>query len=197
MEEYPSIINSSKAPRKHCFAFDKIDGSNFRAKFTQKRGFDSYGTRTQMIDETTPFWSEMVKVFKQDHEKALTDLFKKHKEFRDYREIIVFGEFWGEHSFAGFHDVSEPHKIIMFDVLVGHKQRKFLKPKEFIDYIAPITETAKVVYEGNMNEQLIKDVREGKYDVNEGVICKGIETLALLWEICGNVKLRQMHISNV
>lgn len=39
MVEYPSIQNSSKAPRKNCIAFEKLDGSNFRAKWTQKNGF--------------------------------------------------------------------------------------------------------------------------------------------------------------
>lgn len=29
MIEYPSIQNSSKAPRKECVAFNKLDGSNF------------------------------------------------------------------------------------------------------------------------------------------------------------------------
>jgi len=38
MIKYPSIINSVKAPRSHCIAFDKLDGSNFRAKYTQKKG---------------------------------------------------------------------------------------------------------------------------------------------------------------
>lgn len=90
MLEFPSIINSSKAPRKHCIAFDKLDGSNFRAKYTQKQGFCLYGTRTQLIDETTPFWSEMVQVFKRDLLEPLTDLFRRHKELRNFREITVF-----------------------------------------------------------------------------------------------------------
>lgn len=55
MIEYPSIQNSSKAPRKNCVAFDKLDGSNFRAKWTAKRGFDTFGTRTQLIDETSEY----------------------------------------------------------------------------------------------------------------------------------------------
>ncbi len=89
MIEYPSIINSSKAPRKACIAFDKLDGSNFRAKYTQKKGFHVYGTRTQSIDETSEMWGEMVTIFKRDHQKIFTDLFKT-KSYRDYREIIVF-----------------------------------------------------------------------------------------------------------
>lgn len=175
MIEYPSIINSSKAPRKHCIAFDKLDGSNFRAKFTQKRGFDVFGTRTQLIDHTTPFWSEMVEIFEQNHRKPLEDLFKKHKDFRDHREIIVFGEFVGENSFAGLHE-KEPHKIVIFDIMVGHKLRKFIKPKEFVKTLTGITEIPRIVYDGNLNEEFIKDVRENRFGLTEGVICKGSET---------------------
>jgi hypothetical protein len=38
MIEYPSMQNSSKAPRKECMVFEKLDGSNFRAKWTEKKG---------------------------------------------------------------------------------------------------------------------------------------------------------------
>lgn len=183
MIEFPTIINSSKAPRKDGIAFDKLDGSNFRAKYTSKRGFDVFGTRRQLIDETTPFWNEMVKYFNENMKAPLEDLFKKSKDFRDYREIIVFGEFLGENSFAGFHE-DEPHKIVTFDVMVGHKLRKFIKPREFIKTFKDIVEIPKVVYEGNLNDSFIADVRNGKYDVKEGVIFKGNETSGAF---CGGV----------
>ena len=76
MIEYPSIINSSNAPRQNCIAFDKLDGSNFRAKYTQKKGFETFGTRTQLIDETTPFWGEMVTIFKSEYKNDLEKFFK-------------------------------------------------------------------------------------------------------------------------
>ena len=36
--------------------------------------------------------------------------------------------------------------------------------------------TPEIVYRGNLNDEFIADVRGGKYNVNEGVICKGTET---------------------
>lgn len=174
MIEYPSIQNSSKAPRQECIAFDKLDGSNFRAKWTQKRGFDVFGTRTQLIDETSEFWGDMVVVFKNTVQKPLEDLFKKDKDFQNVREIIIFGEYFGENSFAGRHE-DEPRKIVLFDILVGNKNRKFLKPREFIKKTKDLIETPRVVYEGNMNDQLIADVRADKYNTFEGVICKGTQ----------------------
>lgn len=52
MIEYPSIINNIKAPREHCTAFEKYDGSNFRAKYTKKDGFHLFGSRHTLFDET-------------------------------------------------------------------------------------------------------------------------------------------------
>lgn len=173
MIEYPSMQNSSKAPRKSCIAFDKLDGSGFRAKWTKKKGFDTYGTRTQIIDYTTPFWNQMVSCFERDIKEPLEKHFSK--EYRDEREIIVFGEFFGPDSFAGRHTETNDFKIVVFDILVGHKNRKLIRPQDFIKQYSEIIEIPRVIYKGNLNEELIKDVREGKYDVNEGVICKGTE----------------------
>lgn len=173
MIEYPSIQNSSKAPRKKCIVFEKMDGSNFRAKWTQKRGFDVYGTRTQLIDETTPMWGEMVTVFKSDAEEKFHEYFKKY--FKNEREIIVFGEFLGENSFAGRHE-QEPHKIVFFDVLVGNKNRKFMLPQEFMKIQKYVfVDIPRVIYTGNLNEELIKQVRNDEFNTPEGVICKGTE----------------------
>jgi hypothetical protein len=173
MKEYCSIINSSRAPRKYCIAQKKYDGSNIRAKYTSKEGFCLFGTRTQLIDETTEFWNEIISIFQATHAKPLTELFKT-KDFRDFREITVFGEFFGENSFAGRHE-AEPHKIVVFDVLLGHKQHKLIPPREFHKVVGSITEVPEVVYEGNLSDAFIADVRNGSYGTDEGVICKGIE----------------------
>lgn len=172
MIEFPSIINSSKAPRKPCIAFEKLDGSNMRFKYTPKQGFCGFGTRTQLIDESTSFWGQTVSLFTKALAEPLERFFKNSKEYRDFREIICFGEFFGEDSFAGHHGSSEK-KIVIFDVLCGHKNRKFVLPQTFIKDFSFI-ETPKVVYEGNLNDSFIKEVRESE-TLNEGVICKGRE----------------------
>lgn len=177
MIEYPSIQNSSKAPRKECIAFDKLDGSNFRAKWTQKRGFDVFGTRTQLIDETSEFWGDMVVKFKSSLQEPLDDVFRKDKDFRGVREIIVFGEYFGDNSFAGRHDETETQRIVIFDVLVGHKLRKFLPPRDFRKKLEGEVETPRVVYEGNMNDDLIRRVRADEFNTFEGVICKGTQSV--------------------
>jgi hypothetical protein len=171
MIEYPSISNSSKAPRLDCIAFNKLDGSSFRGKYTPKNGFNLFGTRTQLIDEITPFWGEMVTVFNDTCRAPLEKFFKQSKDYRDYREIIVFGEFFGANSFAGNH-ANEAHKIVIFDVLCGHKERKFVLPQQFIKDFSFI-ETPEVIYRGKLNDEFITKIRDS--DLNEGVICKGTE----------------------
>lgn len=96
------------------------------------------------------------------------------KEWPNERELIVFGEFYGDKSFAGLHDVTDPTlRFVMFDILVGHKNQKFLLPQVFIKLFNGVVTIPRVIYEGNLNDQLIQDVRAGKYDVSEGVVCKG------------------------
>ena len=175
MIEYPHIINSSKAPRQLCIAFDKLDGSNFRAKWTPKNGFDVFGTRTQLIDESTTFWGEIVKIFKTKYSQELDRLFRKDADFRNEKEIVTYGEFLGPNSFAGFHE-NEEHDIVFFDVLVGNKNRKFLKPNDFVKLMKNNFPIPRIIYEGNLNDPFIQDVRDNKFDLKEGVICKGTIT---------------------
>ena len=172
MIEYPSIIPSSKAPRKECIIFDKIDGSNFRAKWTSKRGFDLFGTRTQIIDETNPVWGQMVTLFKAYSQSDLDQFFRSSKRYRDYREIICFFEFYGEGSFAGTH-TNSPKILFLFDVLCGHKDRKFVLPQDFIKDFS-FVQTPAVLGRRVLSDEFIEEVRSSE-SLNEGVICKGVE----------------------
>jgi len=176
MIEYPSIVNSSKSPREACIAFDKLDGSNLRFKWTNKRGFDTFGTRTQLIQEQTPIYGKGVTYFLQNQSKVLDEFFRKSKDYRNFREIIVYGEFFGPNSFAGVHDTSELQKVVVFDVLLGNKNREFIKPNVFVKEFQNLIEIPKVIYVGNLNDQFITDVRENKYDLNEGALVKGTST---------------------
>lgn len=68
----------------------------------------------------------------------------------------------------------DPKFFMLFDVLVGHKNRKFVPPKEFLKLFGHLQIPA-VIYEGNLTDQFIRDVREDKYCLNEGVVCKGTQ----------------------
>lgn len=175
MIEYPSIMSSAKAPREPCIAFEKLDGSNIRVKYTNRKGFHLFGSRTQMFDKGHPFLGAAVDLFYRDFENPLVDLIEN--EFPNEREVIAFLEFFGDLSFAGWHDPNDPTKrLVCFDIMVGHKNRKFLMPQDFAKLAEKYkVKSPRVMYVGNLNDQLIADVRAGKYDVIEGVVCKGTQ----------------------
>ncbi len=175
MIEYPSILSSAKAPRQPCIAFDKLDGSNIRVKYTGNKGFHLFGSRTQMFDKNHPFLGLAVDLFYRDFENPLVDLIEG--EFRNEREVIAFLEFFGDQSFAGWHENTDPtRRLVCFDIMVGHKNRKFLKPQDFVKLTDKYKVTRpRVIYNGNLNDEFIADVRAGKYDVVEGVVCKGTQ----------------------
>jgi len=173
MIEYPSIMPSSKAPREHCIAFEKLDGSNIRVKYTKNKGFNLFGSRTQMFDKSHPFLGAAVDIFYRDYENPLVDLIEN--KFPNEREVIAFLEFFGPNSFAGWHEQTDTKTLVLFDIMVGHKNRKFILPREFVNLCKDKMTIPRVIYEGNLTDQFIKDVREGKYPVTEGVVCKGTQ----------------------
>jgi len=180
MKSYPSIVGASKAPHLPCYGFVKYDGSSIRCEWSPKRGWYKFGTRKLMIDETSPYFGQAVTLFRQKYGDALDKLFRKDKLLRNAKEITVFNEWFGAHSFSGQHRDNDPKDIILIDVSV-HK-RGMLGPKEFIDTFGHL-KVAEVVYQGNLNKELVQQVRDGTFDCNskydirtevpEGLVCKG------------------------
>lgn len=171
MFEYPSMKNTKRAKfGEDGYIFDKLDGSNIRAKWARKHGFNLFGTRTRLIDESTDYWGDVVKLFNETRAEALSK-YLTDKTKAD--NIIIFSEFHGENSYAGKHK-DEPHKLTVFDVY-DPKIRAFMGPEKFINDIGSVTEIPRVFGKAVLNYELIQDVREGKYDVVEGVIFKGVD----------------------
>jgi hypothetical protein len=65
--------------------------------------------------------------------------------------------------------------MVLFDVNV-HK-KGLLPPRQFLDTFGHLP-VAEVVDEGDFTAAFVQDVRDGKYPVGEGVICKGLDGLA-------------------
>lgn len=172
MKEYPSIQKSNKLPLDiQIIAFDKLDGSNFRAKWSPKKGFHLFGTRTQLVDESTSYWGGVVSLFKETIEEPLHDIF--FKNFSKEKSIIVFSEYYGNNSYAGRHE-DEPHELVCFDIL-KENHNKFILPQDFIKLLNNSVKIPEVVYVGKSTEEFIEAVRQGQYNNKEGVICKGTE----------------------
>lgn len=179
MKTYPSINHSSKAPRKPCHVFVKYDGSNLRFAFSSKRGWHKFGTRKLLFDQTSELFGSAIPLFLEKYGDGLEKSFK-HKDFRGVDHFVVFAEWFGAKSFAGWHDPDDPKDIVMFDV--NPHKKGILGPKKFLDYFGhmPVAELLAIQ---NLNEELINNVREEKIDLEsgyeirpaipEGVICKG------------------------
>jgi len=177
MREYPSIIGVSKAPREHCLAFCKYDGSNIRCEWTRKRGWDKFGTRTQLLDTSHPYLGLAVPIFLNKYADEIEKVIRDTKEYRNADYVTAFVEFFGQNSFAGMHKQEDPKDVILFDIQVS--KRGILGPREFIKAFGHL-DIAKLVYEGVLNQTFIDAVRaslpnDGKLGLNEGVVCKGLE----------------------
>ena len=198
MKEYPTIPGYIR--NIPIYAFNKLDGSNIRAEWTRKNGFNKFGSRTELIDETHTFLGEAPALVRAKYEKELTDVFRKKR----YEKVLCFFEFFGSNSFAGNHVADEPHEVVLFDVSVYKKG--IMPPSVFLE-LTKTVEIPEVVYTGKCNNAFVEDVRNMRIPqvIFEGVVCKSnemkgfgqpimfkIKTLAWLEKLkdhCGNDKV--------
>lgn len=171
MKTYVSISGPKKAPRSHCLAFYKYDGSNLRFEWSKKRGFYKFGTRKRLFDETDEEYGRAIQLFHETFEDKIQKAILDIPEYAQVDNFIAFCEFYGPDSFSGKHNFDGPLELSLIDVAI-HK-KGFMLPEEFRDAFEGL-KAAPVVYEGEFNSEFINDVREGKYDLFEGVVAKGL-----------------------
>lgn len=173
MLQYPSIASWRQSPiGKPCIAFNKYDGSNLRWEYSPKQGWNKFGTRKTMFDKNTPLYTQAIELFMDNMAGTIVET-TNHAFGRKVERITAFTEFFGPSSFAGSHEHDEQKQLKLFDVFVFKKG--FIPPKQFSKLFGKHDWTAEVIYEGNMSREFIEDVRQGKYPVYEGVICKGAD----------------------
>ncbi len=170
---YPKIPEPKNCPLKQCIAFEKLDGTNI--SFYWNREYKAFGTRRDRFDLS----NDGVKEFNSEHpgidvhpfefdpggyiEKVLEDHFL-------HSDVVIFTEFFGPNSFAGQHDRADNKQLAIIDVKIDDQ---ILPPKDFIELFKTFN-IPKVVYKGKYTGQFVEDVRNGKYNVNEGVVVKGV-----------------------
>lgn len=179
MKEYPSIPKVlNEYLGREIIAFKKYDGSNLRTEFSRKKGWHKFGTRTRLFSETDTTFGCAIEIFHktlaEKLEKIIVDNFPKADG------AVVYSEFVGPHSFAGLHDPgilgvahNDPKELVVFDVNIN--KRGFIEAAKFVQLFTNVVKSAEPLYMGKLTEQFIKDVREGVYGVDEGVVCKGGE----------------------
>ena len=162
------------------FAFNKLDGSNIRVCWTQKdskkgnnNGFNKFGTRRQIIGPGDEQWGEAINIFMNKYSTGLDKIFRDNKQYRNAKKITTFLEFYGENSFAGWHDPKEKGNmnLTLFDVDVY--QKSFVKPKDFVKQFSHLG-IPEIIFQGQYNKMLVDDVKNNVYGLKEGVVVKGI-----------------------
>lgn len=182
MKHYPSIEGTAKKygpmPRLPCIAFRKYDGSNIRCEWRKKRGWYKFGSRNQLLDPNDPMLGEAINLFMNKYATPIERVIANHTLWKTCKEVICFVEFYGPHSFAGYHDPinlgvesNDPKDVMLFDV--NPLPRGFVSPREFVNEFGSQMEIAEVLYEGMLTDEFVQEVREGKYGDGEGVIVKG------------------------
>ena len=177
MIEYPNIEYWNKgiigAP---IIAFDKLDGQNLRFEWSRKRGWYKFGSRHSMFDETHPEFGKTIQIFLDKYEGGFDNIFRRNRKYRDSRSFVVFCEYLGPNSFCGMHDPNDEMDVVLLDVAVTDETEvRYIEPRDFIRDFGGLG-IPKVVYEGNLSKEFVNDIRIGKYDVKEGVMCKGVQT---------------------
>lgn len=173
MKAYPTILHWTNSPLGlPCIAFDKLDGSNIRFEYSRKRGWYKSGTRKMMIDVQHEDFGNAVKLFEIKYQESLSEIFRDNKKFRGVKNFIVFCEYYGDNSFAGWHESDDKMDVVLFDIWVWKKG--FIPPRELIKTFGDTLELPSVVYEGNFNRSFIQKVSDNDFNLKEGIVAKGV-----------------------
>lgn len=168
MKQYPSITKNVRKDL-HIYAFDKLDGSNIRAEWNPKKGFYKFGSRTELIDKSSPFGGA-ISLIQDKYSQDLTRIFKDLKWF----QVVCFFEYYGPSSFAGSHNFQENMDVVLIDL--SPYKIGILPPAHFVEYFGHL-DMAKLLYQGPVTAELFDTVKQSTMPgmTSEGVVCKGMD----------------------
>lgn len=190
MLHYPKIPGSGSAPSGRCVAFDKIDGTNLHWCWERDFGWHAFGTRRDEFNLTEtgvaafsaahPGLEEAAPAFLATLAEPLDALLRDHPNYAAFTALKAFTEFVGAESFAGAHKPSDPKRLVLFDVWA--EGYGFVAPRQFVTDFGHLP-IPRVVYTGKLTGAFLEAVRQGKYGVAEGVVCKGGTGGADVWMV--------------
>ena len=124
MKQYPSIPREFTEFKAH--VFDKLDGSNIRVEYDRKNGWHKFGKRHGLVDETDELLGEAISTFRRDWEERLL---KRARDSR-WQHVILYFEFTGPSSFAGWHERGEPKTLTLIDAAL--EKRGLMSASEYL-----------------------------------------------------------------
>ena len=163
---------SSEFLGEEIWALDKKDGQNLRFEANFKRGFYKFGSRTQIISDKDEQFGIGVNLFMEKYSEPLMNIFSNKWGKNKFTNFTVFAELVGENSFAGKHDPNDELDVILFDVWIYKKG--WIQPQKFIDEFGHLG-IPNLIYQGELDDRIIKDIQENKFNLKEGVIAKGVD----------------------
>ena len=190
-DSIPNIKDDGTLLGKDIWAFNKLDGQNFCVSYIPKTGeFRNFGSKTQMVDETSDQFGDAVKYFKSSNfPRVLPRIVKENSGkrgiFNGIQEITFFFEWYGENSFAGRHEEGDSLRLSLIDVFL--KKKGYLEPGDFYKLFVEPREldNPELIYHGKLTKDFIRDIWENRVgdseamfpEVKEGVVCKNTSLL--------------------
>ena len=191
MKHYDSIDNikyNTELIGEQVWAINKLDGQNFCAKYNgkTKQFTNDFGSRKCMVDETSDQFGDAVRYFKEHgYDKILDAIIAKHRDKKDVftgvEEITFFFEWYGDHSFAGFHQDEDKDNMHLALIDVFLKKKGYIEPKTFVELFSDCgIEIPELIYTGKLNNDFIKSIQENDWSeegcqyptVKEGVVIR-------------------------
>jgi hypothetical protein len=154
---------------KKCWAFDKLDGQNMRFEGTLKRGFYKFGSRNQMISEKDPDFGVGVNLFMEKYNDEILKILSTKIKDKGLK-FTAFAELVGPNSFCGKHHPDDKLDLILFDIWIF--KSGWIHPINLIDDFGHLG-IPNLIYNGELNSDLINNIQENKFNLTEGVIAKG------------------------
>ncbi len=170
MKNYPSVPRAigtafREIPGAH--VFDKLDGSSMRSEWSRKRGWYKHGRRQGLLDDSNPQLAEVPLLFDQ----TLAEPLARVAHDSHWETLVVFYEFWGDHSLAGLHEPSDPKRLTLFDVA---PDGAMMAPSVFRFTFEGVVPTARCIGQVNWTRGFVERVYKGEVGgiTFEGVVAK-------------------------
>ncbi len=165
----PNAQTTQLAKGEKVWVFDKLDGSNLSWEWNAKRGWFRQTTRQRLFDASDYQFGFTLKLFEELLKKS--DQFYTYQKAHSPKSMVVVTELFGPESFAGSHGDPKGLSLFVLDLIVDGR---FLLPKELTSQKPKGMPLPKIISTGDTqwNQILVDEVRENRYNNNEGVVVK-------------------------
>lgn len=189
MKHYDSIDNikyNKSLLGEEVWSFNKLDGQNFCVKYSPKRkAFENFGSRKCQVDETSEQFGPVVTMFKESEipnilRQIVLDNSGKRGYFNGIEEITFFFEYYGDNSFAGFHQPGDTMHLALIDVF--RKKKGYIEPGVFYELFGNKEglEIPELIYRGKLTAEFIESIQNNDWTqegcqyptVKEGVVIR-------------------------